>query len=194
MTSYRLLHNDRTGHNVWREVPSGRFVISDHSADVSGDWRRPGDPRDTDDGVLYVDFTRPLRTRNASCLRVPLLTSNWVEVTADVRFDIVRKIERLSARKFGTPDPAPPRGGRGPARQSALNDTLRTRIDGEAGLKGNRYVDGPPSRERGVAYERYDNGLVRVWLLQEYHDETVWRAAGWIMPALPYTPHWRIDT
>jgi hypothetical protein len=40
------------GHYYWREIETNRIVVSDKSADT----QTVGDPRNTDDGVLYVDL------------------------------------------------------------------------------------------------------------------------------------------
>lgn len=46
----------KSGHYYWRELPSGRIIVSDESADqLSG---RVGSPWETEDGIMYLDGAR----------------------------------------------------------------------------------------------------------------------------------------
>ena len=46
----------KTGHYYWRENKSGRIVVTDESADHGEIC--PGNPHNTDDGVLYLDVDK----------------------------------------------------------------------------------------------------------------------------------------
>jgi hypothetical protein len=64
------------GHTIFLDGDSGRFSI----CDMSGEF-----PEETDDGVLWLDFTRPFMLcisefSKGICFRVPLLTA-WGDKT-----------------------------------------------------------------------------------------------------------------
>ncbi len=57
--SYELIYRSGyEGHHLYRDTSNGQVVIADHSND--DECGESGGPEGTDDGVLYVDFTRPV--------------------------------------------------------------------------------------------------------------------------------------
>lgn len=57
-----LGRTSREGHYLWRDKDfPDRICISDESADECSPFGgKPGKPEDTDDGVLWLDRTRPI--------------------------------------------------------------------------------------------------------------------------------------
>jgi hypothetical protein len=100
---YELIRAGGDGHHVWRHWPTGRIAVSDQSADYNG---RPGDPEATDDGALFVDFTRELRritTRVSSraLYMVPVRTARGELRHTPAHIEEIHTLEALHGARFG---------------------------------------------------------------------------------------------
>lgn len=101
--SYAILYRSGdSGHHIYRDLSDGRLVIADHSND--NEYGDPGGPEGTDDGVLYVDFTRPLTvcegTQTPAVYSLPLVKENGRESDCLSQLAEVHRIEAIEKRRF----------------------------------------------------------------------------------------------
>jgi hypothetical protein len=89
-------------HHFYVDERDGRLVIADHSCDNR--YGEPSGPEYTDDGVLYLDFERPVTLlddyRGHYCM--PLKRPNGQLSQTIVVMDEVQWAEKKANRRFGT--------------------------------------------------------------------------------------------
>lgn len=158
-------------HHIWRERRTGALVISDHSADDTRGL--PDDPRNTDDGVLYINWAlRPRYERGR--LWLPLLRDTGLPTWTSTSKEEVARIEHYGSRQFGTvadPQRQVPQASPASSEAPAASEAVET-----------------------VRFEKAADGRTRILLVSSRPGcVPTYRHGGWLMPALGYAPYWRIE-
>ena len=83
----------KQGHHIYREVGTDRIVIADHSGDSQ-------DPTTTDDGVLYIDFSRHIAPGGEGVYWVPLVNGKGETSCTPASTDEVYRIEKYAHKLF----------------------------------------------------------------------------------------------
>lgn len=104
MSSYAIIHRSGyDGHHLFRDLSNGRLVICDHSND--NEYGDPGDPEGGDDGLHYVDFTRPLTvysgTQKPPVYSLPMVNADGDPSNCLSQLVEVHRIEAIEKRRFG---------------------------------------------------------------------------------------------
>lgn len=99
MSSYAILYRSgQDGHHLFRDLSNERLVICDHSNDNKfGD---PGDPEGGDDGLLYVDFTRPVEVYKPGIYSIPMVNADGEPSNCLGKLVEVHRIEAIEKRRF----------------------------------------------------------------------------------------------
>jgi len=96
--SYELIYrSDYNGHHLFRKS-NGRLVIADHSNDDQNG--HPDGPEGCDDGLLYVDFNRPVRVYKPDLYSIPLISPDGNECNCIGRLVEIHRIEAIEERRF----------------------------------------------------------------------------------------------
>lgn len=103
MSSYAILYRSGDdGHHLYRDLSNERLVISDHSND--NQYGDAGGPEGCDDGVLYVDWSRPVEFYKVLLQHrvyvLPLINSDGKKSTCLSRLEEVHRLEVLEDRRF----------------------------------------------------------------------------------------------
>jgi hypothetical protein len=97
--NYELIYRSGyDGHHLFRNKFNGRLVIADHSNDnLIGD---PGNPEGTDDGLLYVDFNRPVEVYKPGIYSIPMVNADGGQSNCLGKLVEIHRIEDIEERRF----------------------------------------------------------------------------------------------